>query len=91
MENAALFMLKRYPPVCNDNEVVDSTKPQFVQLMLVDRYGGRYHRALLQAKYNYRDQLKFKLLLSNTGKDDACDEPTNPSVLPGTLFMLNYK
>ena len=82
-------MLKRYPPVCGDNSTA-TTKPQFVQLMLVEKDGGEYHRSLLNAMYDRRGQLKIRLLKSSTDVDDDCSSVQNPSVQPGTLFMLNY-
>ena len=87
--NAAHFMIKRYPPVCGVN-YTETTKPLFVQLMLVDRDGGEYHRSLLNAMYDQRGQLKMRLLKSSTDIDDSCSSVWNPSVQPGTLFMLNY-
>ena len=82
-------MLKRYPPVCGGNST-ETTKPQFVQLMLVEKDGGEYHRSLLYSMYNYRGQLKMRLLKSSADVDDDCSSVENPSVEPGTLFMLNY-
>ena len=80
-------MVKRYPPVCGDNSV-EKTKPQFVQLMLVEKNGGEYHRALLNVMYTWRGELNLRLLKSAT--TDDCSSVQNPSVEPGTLFMLNY-
>ena len=83
-------MIKRYPPVCGDNSV-KTTKPMLVQLMLVERDGGEYHRSLLNVMYNYRGQLKIRLLKSSTDVGDDCSSVQNPSVEPGTLFMLKYE
>ncbi|XP_067931372.1 uncharacterized protein [Watersipora subatra] len=87
-KDAAQFMLMRYPPLCGDAEVVE--KPQFVQLMLVERHGGSYHRALLHAVYNRKGQVEMKFLQTSSEVGDDCKRPESPSVLPGTLFMLSY-
>ena len=86
--SAAHFMLKRYPPMCGDMEVVK--KPHFVQMMLVERDGGSYHRSLLHAVHNRKGQIEMKLLKTSSEVGDECKNPESPSVLPGTLFMLNY-
>ena len=82
-------MLKRYPPICGNSDEIETTKPQFVQLMLVEFDGSDYHRSLLHAVYNHRGQLRMKFLKSTS--NDDCSTPQNPSIMPGTLFMLSYK
>lgn len=84
-------MVKRYPPVCDGSTIAEATKPLFVQLMLIEKNGGEYHRALLQATYNWRGQLKFNFVKSSEKEEIDCTRSVSPSVLPGTLFMLGYE
>ena len=65
--------------------------------MLVEREGGEYNRALLQAactNHNTRhsachNHMTLKFVKSTT--TDDCDHSKDPSIHFGTLFMLNYK
>ncbi|KAF6033032.1 hypothetical protein EB796_008613 [Bugula neritina] len=90
IDEAAHFLVKRFPPVCNETKDYSLEKPLHVQLMLID-VDSEYHQSLLQVQFNTRNQLEVKFVKPS---DPDCPPPghnvVTPSVHPGTLFTMLY-
>jgi len=90
IDEAAHFLVKRFPPVCNETKDYSLEKPLHVQLILID-VDSEYHQSLLQVQFKTRNQLEVKFVKPS---DPDCPPPghnvVTSSVHSGTLFTMIY-